>query len=94
MTARNTISLRDKRGWITKLRAFYRDPAKDPYDPDHLWECWEFYWSFLYDYGDEKLTECTPIQWKAYEIAIKTSESADWRTRRGGKSLSMANLGV
>ena len=90
---RHNCTLGMKQSFIKQLRAEYRDGVHDPYDPTHLWYCFQMYWNFLYEYADPKLTECTSRQWEAYRMSIMESETADWRTRRGGKSLSFSVIG-
>lgn len=84
-------SLTAKRQFIHELRKRWKD-APDPYDPVFLWELFGYYWKFLKAFADPRLTEATPEQWKAYELHVKETETCDVRTRRGGKSLLLANL--
>ena len=80
-----------KRQFIRELRKRHF-AAANPYDPNHLWQLWIYYWKFLVQFGPKRLTECTKQQWQAYEMHVKLPETIDVRTRRGGKSLMLANL--
>lgn len=93
MPPRRRYSHKIGRAFVKALREIYRSHP-DPYDPDHLWRVFQMYFNFLRVYADPRLTEVTPDQWRAYEISVKEPESADWRTRRGGKSMALAVLGV
>lgn len=66
--------------------------VSNPYDQQNMWDSFQYYWKFLKAYAVPRLTECTPEQWHAYMIHVINPETADVRTRRGGKSLMLANL--
>ena len=71
---------------------YYKDPKKNPYDPQHLWDTYRIYFNFLRIYADPRITQVTVLQWQADEIHIKESETIDWRTRRGGKSIMLSRF--
>jgi len=71
---------------------YYKDPKKNQYDPQHLWDTYRIYFNFLRIYADPRITQVTVLQWQADEIHIKESETIDWRTRRGGKSIMLSRF--
>ena len=34
---------------------YYKDPSKDPYNPDHLWETYKIYFNFLRLYANPRI---------------------------------------